>query len=106
MHANKTTRGWTLKVERKGGSSVWVSLVDLKHSNPVELSENSVANKLQKTLRSSDGLRIYLISRWTATSPGSFVLSLVEIILIHQRQSLIKVLSLGIARGLHSCLQC
>ena len=46
MNANNTTRGWNLQVDRKGGSSVLVYLVDMKHSNPVELSEYSVANKL------------------------------------------------------------
>ena len=48
VHAKKTTRGWILQVEWKGGSSEWVPLVDLKHSDPVEFSEYAVANQLQE----------------------------------------------------------
>ena len=44
VHAKKTTRGWTLQVEWKGGYSKWVPLVDLKHSNPVEFAEYAVSN--------------------------------------------------------------
>jgi len=42
----KTTRGWELQVEWKDGSADWVPLKDLKESNPVELAEYAVANKL------------------------------------------------------------
>ena len=45
VHEKKTMRGWNLQVEWKGGSSEWVPLVDLNHSNPVELSEYSVDNQ-------------------------------------------------------------
>ena len=38
VHAKKTTGGCNFKVEWKGGSSEWVPLVDLKHSNPVYLA--------------------------------------------------------------------
>ena len=48
VHAKKTTRGWTLQVEWKDGSSEWVPLVDLKHSNPLELAEYAVSNQLQE----------------------------------------------------------
>ena len=42
----KTTIGWQLNVEWKDGSSDWVALKDLKESNPVEIAEYAVANKL------------------------------------------------------------
>ena len=41
-----TTRGWSLLVEWKDGSSSWVSLKDLKVSNAVELAEYAVANNI------------------------------------------------------------
>lgn len=44
----KTTRGWELLVEWKDGSTSWVSLSDLKSSNPVELAEYAVANEIQE----------------------------------------------------------
>ena len=44
----KTTRGWELLVEWKDGSSQWIPLKDLKVSNPIELAEYSVANKIDK----------------------------------------------------------
>ncbi len=42
----KTTRGWELKVEWKDGTSDWVPLRELKESNPIELAEFAVANKI------------------------------------------------------------
>ena len=48
VRANKKTRGWTLPVQLKGKSQEWVPLDDLKHYNPVELSEHAVANQLQE----------------------------------------------------------
>jgi hypothetical protein len=42
----KTTRGWKLLVRWKDGSTRWVRLEDLKESNPVELAEYAVGNKL------------------------------------------------------------
>jgi hypothetical protein len=42
----KTTKGWKLLVKWKDGSTQWVRLPDLKESNPVELEEYSVGNKL------------------------------------------------------------
>ena len=48
VHAKKTPIGWILQLEWKGGSSKWVPLVDLNHSNPVEFSEYAVANQLQE----------------------------------------------------------
>ena len=41
-----TTRGWEVQVEWKDNSTSWVPLKDLKESNPVELAEYAVANKL------------------------------------------------------------
>ena len=41
-----TTIGWTLLVEWKDESSSWVPLKDLKISNPIELAEYAVANKI------------------------------------------------------------
>ena len=37
-----------MQVEWKDGSSEWVPLVDLKHSNPLELAEYAVSNQLQE----------------------------------------------------------
>ena len=48
VHAKKTARSFTLQVEWEGGSSKWVPLVNLKNSNPVELSEYAVARQLQE----------------------------------------------------------
>jgi Reverse transcriptase (RNA-dependent DNA polymerase) len=41
-----TTKGWFLLVEWKDGGSNWVPLKDLKESNPIEVAEYAVANKL------------------------------------------------------------
>ena len=41
-----TTRGWQLLVEWKDNSTDWIPLKDLKESNPVELAEYAVLNKL------------------------------------------------------------
>jgi hypothetical protein len=43
-----TTKGWKLLRQWRDGSSTWVPLVDLKESNPVELAEYAVANRLQE----------------------------------------------------------
>jgi hypothetical protein len=42
----KTTIGWQLLVEWNNGSSDWMDLKDLKESNPVEIAEHAVANKI------------------------------------------------------------
>ena len=44
----KTTRGWHLLCEWKDGASDWIQLKDLKDSNPVELAEYAVANRIQE----------------------------------------------------------
>jgi len=45
-HRRTTTKGWEIQVEWKDGSTSWVPLKDLKESNPVELAEYAVANKI------------------------------------------------------------
>jgi hypothetical protein len=42
----RTTRGWKLLVQWKDGTATWVALKDLKESNPVEVAEYSLANKI------------------------------------------------------------
>ena len=37
-HKKKTTRGWHLLVNWRDGTSYWVTLKDLKQSNPIELA--------------------------------------------------------------------
>ncbi|MEM9369349.1 MAG: hypothetical protein AAGD07_25505, partial [Planctomycetota bacterium] len=41
-----TTRGWQLLVEWTDGSQNWIPLKDLKESNPIEVAEYAVANKI------------------------------------------------------------
>jgi hypothetical protein len=41
-----TTRGWKLLVQWKDGSSSWEHLKDLKESNPIEVAEYAVANRI------------------------------------------------------------
>lgn len=43
----KTTAGWELEVEWRDGSTDWVSLKDLKDSNPLQVAEYATANQLQ-----------------------------------------------------------
>ena len=42
----KTTKGWQLLVSWKDGTTDWVPLKELKASNPIELAEYAVANKI------------------------------------------------------------
>lgn len=42
----RTTRGWHICVEWKDGTTSWLSMKDVKESNPVMLAEYAVANKL------------------------------------------------------------
>ena len=44
LHRNRKTCEWKLLVEWKDGSVDWVPLKGIKQSNPVELSEYTVAN--------------------------------------------------------------
>ena len=41
-----TTRGWKLIVEWKDGKKRWIDLKDLKESNPIEVVECAVANRI------------------------------------------------------------
>mmetsp|Transcript_15996 Transcript_15996/g.23839 ORF Transcript_15996/g.23839 Transcript_15996/m.23839 type:complete len:1130 (+) Transcript_15996:7540-10929(+) len=44
----KTTAGWKMQVEWKDGSTSWVPLKDLKVSNPLELAEYAINNKIDR----------------------------------------------------------
>lgn len=44
----KTTRGWKLLCSWKDGTSDWIALKDLKDSNPIEVAEYAVANKINE----------------------------------------------------------
>ena len=46
-HRKPTTKGWELLVAWKDGSSSWMKLKDVKDSNPVEVAEHAVANRIQ-----------------------------------------------------------
>ena len=43
-----TTKGWKLLCQWKDGSADWVNLKHLKDSNPIELAEYAVANRIQE----------------------------------------------------------
>ena len=43
----RTTKGWMLQVEWKGGEHEWIPLKDLKASNPIEVAEYAVANQIE-----------------------------------------------------------
>ena len=43
----RTTKGWKLLVEWKDGTQNWMPLKDLKESNPIEVAEYAIANKIQ-----------------------------------------------------------
>ena len=47
-HKKRTTRGWSLCVQWKDGSTSWEFLKDLKESNPLEVAEYAVANLIDK----------------------------------------------------------
>ena len=74
----KTTRGWHLLVEWKDGSMDWVSLKSLKQSNPVELAEYALANRIDEepvfkwwvktTLRRRDRIISKVKSKYWRTS--------------------------------------
>jgi hypothetical protein len=42
----KTTKSWQLLVSWKDGTTDWLPLKELKASNPIELAEYAVANKI------------------------------------------------------------
>ena len=46
LRRRRTTKGWKLLISWKDGSTSWVPLKDIKESNPVEVAEYAVANKI------------------------------------------------------------
>ena len=46
LRRRRTTKGWNLLVSWKDGSTSWVPLKDIKESNPVQVAEYAVANKI------------------------------------------------------------
>ena len=46
QHPRITTRGWELKVEWRDGSATWIPLKELMESNPAEVAEYAIANKI------------------------------------------------------------
>ena len=44
----RTTVGWSICVQWKGGETSWVPLKDLKEAYPVQLAEYAVANEIEK----------------------------------------------------------
>ena len=81
----QTTRGWELLVEWKDQTTNWIPLKDLKESNPVELAEYAMANKLleepafawwaKEVLRKRDRIIAKVKSRyWKTTHKFGFKL--------------------------------
>jgi hypothetical protein len=49
LAGNRTaTKGWDLKVEWKDGTTSWVPLKDLKASNPVEVAEHAIGDRIRE----------------------------------------------------------
>jgi hypothetical protein len=42
----RTTKGWELLIEWKDGSTSWIPLKDIKDTNPVEVAEYAIDNKI------------------------------------------------------------
>ncbi len=55
---HKTTKGWSLCVEWKDGTTSWERLADLKESNPVEIAEYAVTHNLDGELHLPGGYRL------------------------------------------------
>ena len=74
----KTTKGWKLLCTWKDGSSDWIELRHIKDSNPIELAEYAVANRIQEepafkwwvsdTLRTRNRIIAKVKSRYWKTS--------------------------------------
>ncbi len=47
-HPRITTHGWDLQVEWRDGSTTWEPLPEWKESNPIEVAQYAVANKIAK----------------------------------------------------------
>ena len=73
-----TTKGWKLLCQWRDGSSDWVDLKHLKDSNPIQLAEYAVANRIQEepafkwwvseTLRTRNRIIAKVKSRYWKTS--------------------------------------
>jgi len=50
MHSKKTTKGWDISVEWCNGLTSWLPLKDIKDSNPLELAQYAIANKIEREL--------------------------------------------------------
>jgi hypothetical protein len=46
--AKKTTKGWKILCQWKGGSTDWVDMRYVKDSNPIEMAKYAVANQIQE----------------------------------------------------------
>jgi hypothetical protein len=46
LSMRKTTKGWKLLVQWKDGTTTWISLKDLKESNPLQVAEYAVSNNI------------------------------------------------------------
>jgi hypothetical protein len=46
LRNKKTTAGWKINVEFTDGSSAWLPLKDVKESNPIELAEYAIQNRI------------------------------------------------------------
>ena len=78
LHRKRTTCGWKLLVEWKDVSVDWVTLKNLKQSNPVELDEYVMANDIsdeptfnlwvKETLRHIDSIISKVKSKYWRTS--------------------------------------
>ena len=45
-HRRKTTKGWYFNVQWRDGSTDWIALKDLKESNPVQIADYCINNKI------------------------------------------------------------
>ena len=74
----KTTRGWKLLCQWRDGQSDWIDLKHLKDSNPIQVAEYAVANRIQEepafrwwvpeTLRTRNRIIAKVKSRYWKTS--------------------------------------
>jgi hypothetical protein len=61
QHMRKTTVGWSLCVLWKNGETSWVSLAELKESNPLEVAEYAVSQGIRPVLRAASVSRFAVI---------------------------------------------
>jgi hypothetical protein len=62
-HPRLTTKGWSLQVEWRDGSTDWIPLKDIKESNPLQVAEYAVANKIAEEPAFAWWVRKYLRKR-------------------------------------------